>query len=146
MEAKQSALCYSLRSSSEALLRAVMVQDGYVFDLGGRKLEVVESPGRTPREFLSLDAASKIILTGDNNNTMERLFMPNSELLEVCLESLKEKQKRIGNPRRRSGDAQMGLEPRRKGCRYSADWRAQGAVGAVAVAVRRGAGSAGGAS
>ena len=70
------------------------VTDGYVFDLGGRRLEVIESPGHTPGEILLLDAANKALFTGDNSNTLVWLFLPNSRPLEVYLESLKKLQKR----------------------------------------------------
>jgi glyoxylase-like metal-dependent hydrolase (beta-lactamase superfamily II) len=72
------------------------VKDGYVFDLGGRKLEVIESPGHTPGEIVLLDAANKAIFTGDNSNTLVWLFLPNSEPLEVYLQSLKKLQRRTG--------------------------------------------------
>jgi hydroxyacylglutathione hydrolase len=72
------------------------IQDGYVFDLGGRKLEVIEVPGHTPGEIVLLDAANKALFTGDNSNTLVWLFLPNSRPLEVYLESLKKLEKRAG--------------------------------------------------
>ncbi len=72
------------------------VKDGYVFDLGGRKLEVIESPGHTPGEIVLLDAANKSLFTGDNSNTLVWLFLPNSTPLEVYLQTLKKLQKRGG--------------------------------------------------
>lgn len=72
------------------------VTDGYVFDLGGRRLEVIESPGHTPGELVLLDAANKALFSGDNSNVLVWLFLPNSTPLEVYLQSLKKLQKRAG--------------------------------------------------
>ena len=41
------------------------ITEGFVFDLGGRQLEVVEIPGHTPGSVALLDRASKMIFTGD---------------------------------------------------------------------------------
>jgi glyoxylase-like metal-dependent hydrolase (beta-lactamase superfamily II) len=72
------------------------VTDGYVFDLGGRKIEVIEAPGHTPGELVLLDAANKALFTGDNSNALVWLFLPNSRPLEVYLQSLKKIEKRAG--------------------------------------------------
>jgi hydroxyacylglutathione hydrolase len=74
----------------------VSVKAGYVFDLGGRKLEVIEQPGHTPGEIVLLDAANRIVFAGDNNNVLVWLFLPNSRPLEVYLESLKKLKQRDG--------------------------------------------------
>lgn len=72
------------------------IQDGYVFDLGGRKLEVIEVPGHTPGEIVLLDSANHAVFTGDNSNSLVWLFLPNSKPLDVYLESLKKLRKRAG--------------------------------------------------
>lgn len=72
------------------------VEDGHVFDLGGRRLEVIETPGHTPGEIVLLDAANKALFTGDNSNSLVWLFLPNSRPLEVYLQSLKKLRKRAG--------------------------------------------------
>lgn len=72
------------------------LQDGQVFDLGGRKLEVIQTPGHTPGEIVLLDSANRIVFTGDNDNVLVWLFLPTSMPLEVYLESLKKLQKREG--------------------------------------------------
>jgi glyoxylase-like metal-dependent hydrolase (beta-lactamase superfamily II) len=72
------------------------VKQGHVFDLGGRKLEVVEQPGHTPGEIVLLDAANRLVLTGDNNNTLVWLFLRDSRPLEVYLASLKALKARDG--------------------------------------------------
>jgi len=74
----------------------VPVKAGHVFDLGGRKLEVIEQPGHTPGEIVLLDAAHRLLFTGDNDNALVWLFLPNSRPLEVYLESLRTLKKRDG--------------------------------------------------
>ena len=52
------------------------LKDRQVFDLGGRKLEVIATPGHTPGEIVLLDAANRIVFTGDNDNSLVWLFLP----------------------------------------------------------------------
>lgn len=47
----------------------VPIKDGYVFDLGGKKLEVIEVRGHTPGSICLLDAQDKILFGGDTANT-----------------------------------------------------------------------------
>ncbi len=72
------------------------VKDGHVFDLGGRRIEVIETPGHTPGEIVLLDSAKRIVFSGDNDNVLVWLFLPTCTPLEVYLESLKKLQKREG--------------------------------------------------
>lgn len=72
------------------------LKDGQVFDLGGRKLEVIHTPGHTPGEIVLLDSTNRIVFTGDNDNVLVWLFLPTCTPLEVYLESLKKLQKREG--------------------------------------------------
>jgi len=64
------------------------VREGYVFDLGERKLEVIEVPGHTPGSICLLDADHKILFTGDNNNTLVWLFLEGCAPLETYLQTL----------------------------------------------------------
>ena len=41
------------------------VEDGYVFDLGRRKLEVIGIPGHTPGSIALLDRKNRILISGD---------------------------------------------------------------------------------
>ena len=41
------------------------VKDGQVIDLGGRKLEVIHTPGHQPSCIMLLDRESKLLFTGD---------------------------------------------------------------------------------
>jgi hydroxyacylglutathione hydrolase len=72
------------------------VKDGYVFDLGGRKLEVIEQPGHTPGEIVLLDAVNRLLFTGDNDNVLVWLFLPTCRPLEVYLQSLEKLKRRDG--------------------------------------------------
>ncbi|MFL7795052.1 MAG: MBL fold metallo-hydrolase [Anaerolineae bacterium] len=42
------------------------IQDGHVFDLGGRILEAISVPGHTPGSICLLDRQAKILFTGDS--------------------------------------------------------------------------------
>jgi hydroxyacylglutathione hydrolase len=70
------------------------VKDGQIFDLGGRKIEVIEASGHTPGEIVLLDATHKMLFTGDNSNVLVWLFLPNSQPLEIYLQTLKKLQNR----------------------------------------------------
>ncbi len=64
------------------------VEAGYVFDLGNRKLEVIETPGHTKGSIVLLDAENKLLFTGDNNNTLVWLFLDGCLPLESYLQTL----------------------------------------------------------
>lgn len=64
------------------------IKDGYVFDLGDRKLEVIEVPGHTRGSVCLLDKANKLLFTGDDNNTLVWLFLKECEPLDVYLKTL----------------------------------------------------------
>ncbi len=67
----------------------VPVKDGYMFDLGDRKLEVIEVPGHTPGSICILDPVRTLLFAGDNDNQLVWLFLGNSTPLEIYLQSLK---------------------------------------------------------
>ncbi len=73
----------------------VPVEEGHVFDLGGRKLEVIAIPGHTPGHIALLDSDAKIIFTGDEVTiTGTWLQFPNCPPVEVYLESMLKLKKR----------------------------------------------------
>jgi hydroxyacylglutathione hydrolase len=76
----------AIKAKEEELLP---VKGGFAFELGGRKLEVIETPGHTPGEIVLLDSKNKQVFTGDNDNIMVWLFLPASSPLEVYLQSLR---------------------------------------------------------
>jgi glyoxylase-like metal-dependent hydrolase (beta-lactamase superfamily II) len=70
------------------------VKDGFTFDLGGRKIEVIEVPGHTPGSIVLLDKANKMLFAGDNDNGLVWLFLNGCTPLETYLKSLEKLQKR----------------------------------------------------
>jgi hydroxyacylglutathione hydrolase len=70
------------------------VKDGYVFNLGDRKIEVVHVPGHTKGSICLLDHKDKILYTGDNDNTLVWLHTQDALPLEVYLQSLQKLQNR----------------------------------------------------
>lgn len=66
----------------------IPIREGYVFNLGGRKLNVIEVPGHTHGSLVILDKKNKILFAGDNNNSLVWLFLKDCYPLEVYLKSL----------------------------------------------------------
>ncbi len=64
------------------------VKDGDRIDLGGRTLEVIETPGHTPGEIVLLDSRHKLLFAGDNSNMLVWLFLRTCLPLETYLQSL----------------------------------------------------------
>jgi hydroxyacylglutathione hydrolase len=73
----------------------IPVREGTIFDLGGRRLEVIEVPGHTHGSICLLDAANKILFAGDNTNALVWLFLKDCYPLEVYLKSLQKIEKRV---------------------------------------------------
>lgn len=85
--------------------------DGDVFDLGGRRLEVIHTPGHSPGSICLLDKENRLLFTGDTvnvsmaltghdfheyNASLRRLWARESEFDSICigheLPALREKQ------------------------------------------------------
>jgi len=75
--------------------RLIPIHEGRIFDLGGRKIEVIETPGHTPGEICLLDISNKLLFTGDNNNGLVWLFLNNCLPLHQYLASLQKQLNRI---------------------------------------------------
>lgn len=58
----------------ETLPELLPVEDGQVFDLGGRKVTVVHMPGHTPGEIALVDPSSRILFSGDACNQHLGIF------------------------------------------------------------------------
>jgi len=71
------------------------VKEGQVFNIGGRKMEVMETPGHTPGGISVLDVKNKILFTGDNNNSLVWLFLLNCLPLNKYLVTLEKQKARI---------------------------------------------------
>jgi hydroxyacylglutathione hydrolase len=53
---------------SRGNVELIPIKEGYVFDLGGKKLEVISVPGHTPGSICLLDAQDKLLFGGDTAN------------------------------------------------------------------------------
>lgn len=71
----------------------VPVKEGYVFDLGERKLRVIDTPGHTHGSICLLDEGHRILFTGDHCNALVWLFLKDCYPLEVYLQSLRKTEK-----------------------------------------------------
>jgi hydroxyacylglutathione hydrolase len=68
--------------------RMFPLSDGQVFDLGGRKIEVIYTPGHTAGEICLLDKENRMLFTGDNDNSLVWLHILGTLPLAVYLQSL----------------------------------------------------------
>ncbi len=84
----------SLYRGAERETRLVPIGSGFVFDLGQRRLEVIEVPGHTQGGLVLLDAAHKLLFTGDNDNTQEWMFLKESTTLAAYLQTLEALERR----------------------------------------------------
>lgn len=66
----------------------IPVREGFVFDLGNRKLKVMETPGHTGGSICLLDSVNRQLFVGDTNNEVEWLFTSVSLPLDVYLQTL----------------------------------------------------------
>jgi hydroxyacylglutathione hydrolase len=67
----------------------MMIKSGFVFNLGKRKLEVIETPGHTRGSICLIDAGNKLLFAGDDNNPIINwLFLETCLPLEIYLKSL----------------------------------------------------------
>jgi len=75
--------------------KLIPVNEGYIFNLGGRRIQVMETPGHTPGGICLLDIENKILFTGDNNNVLVWLFLANCKPLHEYLVTLEKQKSRI---------------------------------------------------
>jgi hydroxyacylglutathione hydrolase len=80
----------SCRGYSRGNVELVPIKEGYIFDLGGIKLEVIAVPGHTPGSICLLDAQEKQLFGGDTANTETWAFISN-----VPLETYKKSMERL---------------------------------------------------
>lgn len=70
---------------------ALLLKEHQIFDLGGRKLEVLCTPGHTPGSVVFLDRANKLLFAGDSVvSTPILLFDTYSTTVKEYLEGLRE--------------------------------------------------------
>jgi hydroxyacylglutathione hydrolase len=72
----------------------IPVEDGKIFDLGDRKIEVIHVPGHTPGSICLFDHKDKVVYTGDNDNGLVWLHPQDALPLDVYLKSLQKLQRR----------------------------------------------------
>lgn len=70
------------------------IQQGFIFDLGNRSLEVIEVPGHTKGSICLLDKKNKLLFTGDNDNTLVWLFLDGCLPLEQYVQTLQNLKRR----------------------------------------------------
>jgi glyoxylase-like metal-dependent hydrolase (beta-lactamase superfamily II) len=75
--------------------KLVAVHGGDIFNLGDRKIQVMETPGHTPGGICLLDIGNKLLFTGDNNNVLVWLFLQNCLPLHEYLFTLEKQVKRL---------------------------------------------------
>lgn len=83
---------YIPENSKQAKL--IPIREGHIFDLGGKKIEVIGVPGHTKGSICLLDKSSGMLFVGDNNNGQIWLFLQMSTPLETYAESLENLMKR----------------------------------------------------
>lgn len=70
--------------------KPIAIADGHVFDLGGRTLRVIHTPGHTRGSICILDERTGTLFSGDNTQGgMTNLCEPTATSLEVYLNSMK---------------------------------------------------------
>ena len=89
--------CINKKTDHNQNFKKIPIKEGYVFDLGNRKLEVIEVPGHTKGSICLPDAKNKLIFTGDNNNTLVWMFLDRSLPLESYIGTLQKLKRRSNN-------------------------------------------------
>ena len=76
------------------------LEDGQVFDLGGRKVTAWHCPGHTPGEMVFIDDQTRILFCGDACNNNLRLFAPPDSSAFVSVETAARALRRIYDMRK----------------------------------------------
>ena len=71
------------------------VSEGFEFDLGGRVIRVMETPGHTPGSICLLDVQNKMLFSGDTNNGLVWLFLQNCLPLSQYRKTLEKQVSRL---------------------------------------------------
>ncbi|MCX6254447.1 MAG: MBL fold metallo-hydrolase [Bacteroidia bacterium] len=75
--------------------KLIPVREGHIFNLGDRRIEVMETPGHTPGSICLLDIENKLLFSGDNNNILVWLFLQGCSPLHDYLKTLEKQKQRI---------------------------------------------------
>lgn len=73
-------------STRDFLLKPI--REGDLFDLGERRIQVIETPGHTPGSICLWDSTGGLLFTGDNNNRIVWLFLEGALTVEGYLKTL----------------------------------------------------------
>ncbi|MFN8241750.1 MAG: MBL fold metallo-hydrolase [Bacteroidales bacterium] len=95
MQAGKSPSASELYKGVEYKTRLIPVKEGRVFDIGGRKLEVLSTPGHTAGSISLLDRGNRLLFTGDNNNTLVWLFLQGCSPLSQYQKTLEKQVKML---------------------------------------------------
>ncbi len=82
-----SAFDVSDRNNVES--ETIYIEDGYAFDLGGRKVTFVHTPGHTKGSGCFTDSKTNILFAGDSTHTSVMLIFPESLTVETYNRSIK---------------------------------------------------------
>lgn len=69
--------------------KVIPIEEGHVFDLGGKTVEVIHTPGHTKGSIVLLDKKDGIMFTGDNVNPTLLHIVPGSTTIEDWLPGAK---------------------------------------------------------
>jgi glyoxylase-like metal-dependent hydrolase (beta-lactamase superfamily II) len=73
----------------------IPVQNGHIFNIGGRRIEVIHAPGHSAGELVLLDKENELLFTGDNTNALVWLWLPTCRPLSEYLTTLEMLQGRM---------------------------------------------------
>jgi glyoxylase-like metal-dependent hydrolase (beta-lactamase superfamily II) len=82
-------------SASTPATVLVPVKEGYLFDLGGKRIKVVEVPGHTAGSICLIDIEDRILFGGDHTNAMVWMFLDVCLPLETYMKSLRKIEKMV---------------------------------------------------
>lgn len=75
--------------SYEYKTKVIPIKEGYVFELGGKNVRVIHTPGHTKGSIVLLSDEDKIMFTGDNVNPTLLQIVPGSTTIEDWLPGAK---------------------------------------------------------
>jgi hydroxyacylglutathione hydrolase len=75
--------------------KIIPISEGQIFDLGDRRIQVMETPGHTLGSICLLDIENRLLFSGDNNDITVSLFLKESAPLHIYLETLTRQKARI---------------------------------------------------
>jgi len=75
--------------------KIIPISEGQIFDLGDRRIQVMETPGHTLGSICLVDIENRLLFSGDNNDITVSLFLKESAPLHIYLETLTRQEARI---------------------------------------------------